>query len=209
MSKFTYTDYLEEEKNTICSEIKTYAIQIYGDTKNYEIERNLYFDTLEDALETAKKLYDRINYMLNYSKKKDRYKNVSCFIGVSIKDGKTARKIKEKTKGRPKHNIIGIDKKPHLHILVLGNNASKFCSDIIKKLNYYNDRKILNELKNRFKYKENTEIKKLLLYKKKPLKKENNNGVYYLSYIYRQSVKIYSTGYFKNNYGNFFISKNF
>lgn len=209
MSRFTYNQYIEEMENSISNRIKPKVLELYAYTKNYEIERQLYFDTNEEALKEAKRLYDRIYYMLNNSKKKDRYEKVSCIIGVSNKSGKSANKIKEKTKGRPKHIIIGGNQKPHLHIVVLGDNSSKFCDDIIKKLNNHNNPKIFNELKKRFKYEENTEKKKLLLYKKNKLKKENNNGVYYLSYIYNQSIKTYSIGYIKSIDKGFFDSKNF
>lgn len=203
--KFTYEEYKKELEYTISKELKPEVIDLYGNTPNYEIERNLYFKTIEEAKAVAKELYDKIFYMLNKGKDKYKYKNVSCFIGVSNMDGKTAIKIKEKTKGRPKHIIVGNNKKPHIHIIVLGENASKFCSDIIKKLNNHNNTEIFIELKKRFKYEEGTKNKHLLLYKKCPLKKENNNGIYYLPYIYGQSIKSYSIGYFKENYGSYFL----
>lgn len=204
MSRITYIEYIKQLENSIGKEIKKEVIEMYKDTNNYAIERNLYFKTMEEAELIAKKLYDRMFYMLNKSKKKNRYEKVSCFIGISNMDGKTANKIKEKTKGRPKHVIIGNKKKPHIHIVALGKNSSKFCSDIVKKLNNHNDFQIFTELKKRFKYEKNTQNKHLLLYKKESLNKKDNNGVYYLSYIYGQSIKSYSVGYFKNNYGSFF-----
>ena len=167
MGRFNYTDFLNELENTIQKNLKEEVIEMYKDTNNYTIERNLYFKTIEEAELIAKQLYDRIFYMLNKSKKKNKYEQVSCFIGVSNMDGKTANKIKERTKGRPKHIIIGNEKKPHIHIVVLGQNASKFCEDIIKKLNNHNDSQIFAELKKLFKYEENTKNKHLLLYKKK------------------------------------------
>ena len=159
----------------------------YMNTKNYRIDRMLYFNTLEEAEKEAIRIYRNMyNKIFKNKKTKGKYNSIIFIIGVSQTDGQTAVKTKEKTKGRPKYKIKGKRKKPHLHIAVFGENVSVFCNEIIEFLNKNNDKEIFTKLRKRFKNRG-----KLFLYEKEKLKGENN-GFDYIPYIFNQSDKILS-----------------
>lgn len=158
----------------------------YLKTENYRIERKLYYNTLEEALKDEIRIYNDMTNLLKKNKKsKDKYKDIVFIIGVSKTDGKTAIKVKEKAKGRPRYTIYGKVKKPHIHIAVFRYKASSFCNQILKILNNHNNKELFKDLRQRF----NNSNSNLFLFEKEKLE-GSNNGIDYIPYIYNQSEKI-------------------
>ncbi len=178
----------------------------YSETENYRIDRKLYYNTLEEALKDAIRIYnDMINLLKKNKKSKDKYQDIVFIIGISKTDGKTAIKVKEKTKGRPKYTVYGTEKRPHIHIAVFGYKASSFCNEILKILNKHNNKELFKELRKRY----NNSNNNLFLFEKEKLKGQDN-GIDYIPYIYNQSQKILTNQQnsdfnFKDTYDGLYI----
>lgn len=173
---------------------------------NYEIDRQLFYDSIEEAKKDANRIYNLLVYKIKNGNKKDRekYKDITVVVGVSQTKGTGAQKLKQTTKGRPKHIINGEKRKPHLHILVYGTYASSFCNEILEKLNNHNDPRIFKELRKKFRYETDPQNKKLLLFKKELIKPDKQNekdvGLYKIPYVWNQSEEFYMYGNFKSEF---------
>lgn len=151
-------------------------------TKNYFLKRHCYYTSIEEAIKDMKKIYARIKYNIEQHEK---FKDISFIIGASETNGKTALKIKVKTKGRPKYMVKGIKVRPHIHIAFYGKLAPTFARFMATKLNK-NIYKDYNSYKKRkYKSKRLYTINKLKGY---------GNGLEYIHYIWNQSEKVLTYG---------------
>lgn len=151
-------------------------------TNNYAICRQTYYKDMQECIKDTKRIYSMMTRLI---KKNNKYEYISFVVGASQTRGDTARKVKEKTKGRPKYVVYGENVKPHLHIAVYGLFAPSFCSEIRKELN-----------KNIYKTKKdyiNRGYKHKMLYTLKKLN-QDTNGLYYIPYIWQQSEAFLSHG---------------
>lgn len=165
--KFTYND------------LRKVSVKV---TKNYYLKRHSYYTSIEEAIKDMRKIYARIKYNIETH---EEFKNISFIIGASETDGKTAIKIKQKTKGRPKYIVKGKKVKPHIHIAFYDKMAPTFANYITSKLNK-NIYKNFESYNNRdYKHKKLYTIEKLHGY---------GNGLEYIHYIWNQSEKVMTYG---------------
>lgn len=182
--------------------IKDFQLVKKNTEKNYFIKRNKYYETIEEAEKDAHKIYLR---MKNYVEKNDKYKGIFVFIGASQIKGKTAQKIKIKTKGRPRYEVLGKKCKPHIHIAVYGKYAPLFTKKIVEKINH-NIYKTQEDFLNR-----GYNSKRLFEYEKL---EGVDNGLSYIPYMFKQSEKVFTIGkenleYEKIKDGWFYLEENF
>ena len=170
--------------------------------KNYVIKRWEYNDTFNDAYKDMHRIYELMKYNINNNKV---FENISFIIGLSTTGRKNKQQaiIREKilTGGRPKYKIVGVKKLPHLHIACFGENCPTFVKTITDKLNK-KAFKTYDEFLNR-----KTKSKRLFTYDKLV---GENNGMYYIPYIYNQAdtVMTYGELEFDKMKDDFFIVEN-
>lgn len=120
--------------------IKTRNKEEYKNKACYNLETDYNF---EDELELYRHQKNIYNQMLRIIKTLEKYKEISFFIGASTKKSNSIVVYsKNGKKGRPRKEVLGEDKKPHLHIYVYSESGammSSFCNimkEKLKKKNY-------------------------------------------------------------------------
>lgn len=113
-----------------------------SDIPKYRIDCDVYslvssFCTRDRYL--AEKAFSRMYAMMKYYA--DSY-NVSFLLALSNTDGRKAYRKTEKRRGNPKIKILGKKVPYHAHAVIVGDNAEQFASEIVKRRNKADGKKL-------------------------------------------------------------------
>lgn len=171
----------------------------WSDIPIYKIEGEVYslvssFNTKDRH--SADKAFARLYQMMKYYA--DSY-NVSFLLGLSNTAGNRAKRKLKRVRGNPKVKILGKKVLYHAHAVIIGDNAERFATEIVKRRNKA-DGKTLTKKK---------AVKDLA--SPEDVSVYDSKGMEIVGYVHEQSIRTLSypkDGFdFTRFYGSFFRIK--